>query len=98
MFILNLSALADQDLEDILMYSIKTFGERQAIIYSKEINEALIKTAKILTIGHSRNDVPSPYLSYIVGQHILIYLVDEILNEVTIIRILHSRMDFSSRF
>ena len=45
--------------------------------------------------GHSRPDIPERYRSHQVGEHSIIYRLDE--NKIFIVAILHGSMDFRSR-
>ena len=95
---IKLSPKAYDDLVLILVYTKKEYGEAQTNKYKNLILSGINLIGKMPYIGHTRIDLPSSFLAYSVGQHILIYKIREGQNEVTIIRILHSRMDFTSRF
>lgn len=47
-------------------------------------------------IGHKRRDLPGKLLVYPVGQHLIIYTI-EMKERIAVLRVLHSRMDFSDR-
>ena len=47
-------------------------------------------------LGHKRSDVPKEYEAYPAGEHVIIFRVAE--KTIYVIRVLHSRMDFSKIF
>jgi len=55
---LNLSRKAQEDFEDILLYTLQTWGEEQMYYYRDDvINTALEKLQKQPHIGHRRPDL-----------------------------------------
>lgn len=98
MFKITFSPEAKKDIKGILEYSLETFGEPQTDNYKDEMNNAFISIQKMPTIGHVRKDTPLNYLSLVSGQHSIVYRIDKKINKVLVIRILHSRMDFTQKF
>jgi plasmid stabilization system protein ParE len=93
-----ISPKAYEDIVQILKYKEIEFGKKQRLKYQGMIMNTIHLISVKNGIGHKRNDLPSTNFSYPVGEHILIYSINETLNEISNVRILHSRMDSSKRF
>ena len=52
-----LSPIAMDDLEDIYVHGVNTFGERQADIYAQKIHSVFERLSKMPTMGHARKDI-----------------------------------------
>jgi len=93
---LSLSKKAQEDFEDILLYTIEVWGEEQMYVYRDDIlNTALEELQKQPHIGHARPDLSDQHRAFIAGRHVIVYqLIDK---NVFVSRILHSRMDFVQR-
>ncbi len=89
-FGLKLSPKARQDIVDILRFTGETRGRDQLIAYRHKIDHALHAIRNHPQIGHTRQDLPSSYRTYLVGSHIIVYRVSE--GNIGIVRILHQRM------
>lgn len=94
---LILSRLAAIDLFEIFRDTIATFGQVQAEKYYRLILETFDLLIENPAAGHQRRDLSSTYLAFPVGQHIIVYRFDFNLKEVIIMRVFHSRMDFTMR-
>ena len=92
---LLLAEKASADLSDIYLYTLKAFGQNQADRYHAMLIELLLTIQGTPSLGHSRRDIPERCLAFIVGQHIVIYRIDN--STVFVLRVLHSRMDFTLR-
>ncbi len=88
----------DYTIKLILQFSVETFGESIADEYFMKIDIALTKLSNMPSIGHKRNDIPSDTLAFNVEKHVIIYEIKEAEKTVHILRILHSRMNFRSKF
>jgi toxin ParE1/3/4 len=86
----RLSPRARLDFIDILRYTGESWGKDQLVTYRDKINEALQAVSRNPLLGHSREDLPSTYLTYLVGSHIIVYRIFE--NYIGVVRILHQRM------
>jgi toxin ParE1/3/4 len=86
------SISAEQDLEDILLYTLQQWGERQVIYYRTLIWDTLHQILERPNIGHKRSDMSNRHLSVKCGSHVIVYLYDDI--SVFVVRILHKAMDF----
>lgn len=87
---LKLSPKARQDFVDILRYTGKTWGEKQLQVYRDKIDEALHAIGQDPQLGHQRDDLPSAFLAYRVGSHVIVYR--DMGTAIGIVRILHQRM------
>lgn len=92
--LLKLSPKARQDIVDILRYTGETWGENQLLVYRDKLNDALEAISRTPELGHSREDLPSTHLAYLVGSHIIVYRVSA--DSIGVVRILHQRMSITS--
>ena len=86
----RLSPLAEQDLEDIWLYTVERWSEAQADSYYVDILDAMKK----LSMGERRGRPATTregYLKYAVGQHFVFFRQSD--NRIDVIRILHQSMD-----
>ncbi|SOE91916.1 toxin ParE1/3/4 [Burkholderia sp. D7] len=86
---LELAAEAEHDFEDILFYTLLTWGQRQMQDYSELLDHALATIQANPNIGRTHSHVA--YQCFEAGQHLIFYRVKE--TTVFVVRILHSRMD-----
>ncbi len=93
---LHLSLEAEDDIRDILKYTLETYGEHQLTVYQEKLNKGLATLLHNPGIGHKRPDLPPEYDAYPVGEHILIFRVKE--KTIYIVRVLHGRMGFHRVF
>ncbi len=93
----ELSELAELDIAGILVYTLEEFGQLQQEKYFELIKEGLQILATFPNVGHMRRDLKFGLLAYPVGEHLLIYEIHEQVS-VIVVRVLHSRMDFSGKF
>jgi len=87
---------AEEDLIGILSHTISEFGPGQAQKYLVLMDSALISLTISPSLGHKRRDLPSHLFAFPVGQHLLIYKIENN-KSIIVLRVLHSRMDFSDR-
>lgn len=90
---LKLSPKARQDFIDILRYTCETWGEKQLQVYRDKIDDALQTISQNPQLGHSRDDLPSTFLAYLVGSHVIVYRAPG--EAIGIVRILHQRMSLA---
>lgn len=88
-FRLILSEPAQQDLRDILSYTLQTWSEGQLADYKRKLDGALNAITENPQAGRSRHGMRV----YPVGRHLVFYRIDEIAQTVFVVRILHERMD-----
>ena len=94
MMTLFLTEKAEQDLANIVDYTIDNWGYNQALTYNGYFDDAFqaITENPYLPISKSRENLLSNLRSLRVEKHYLFYIATD--NEVTVIRILHEAMDF----
>ncbi|MAI60796.1 MAG: hypothetical protein CBB87_00010 [Micavibrio sp. TMED27] len=93
---IEFSARAEKDFKSIQRYTLKTYGEKQVWIYTGMLKEDLRKLEENPKLyGHVRPDIPQIYRAYKIGEHSLIYRIED--QTVYLIAILHGSMDFTSQ-
>jgi toxin ParE1/3/4 len=93
---LRLTKEARDDLRDLLQYSYEAWGSEQRDAYRTRIQRALLTLSRHPDLGRPRDDLIPNLRSYVIGVHIIFYLV--IGNEVRTLRILHSSRDTQPLF
>ncbi|MFL9935415.1 type II toxin-antitoxin system RelE/ParE family toxin [Paraburkholderia sp. RL18-103-BIB-C] len=88
-FRVELSDEAKADTEDILLYTLLTWGLQQMQNYSDMLDRTLATIQENPHIG--RPHVIEAYRCFPAGEHLILYRVEN--KTVFVVRILHSRMD-----
>jgi toxin ParE1/3/4 len=88
---LRLSPEAEEDLTDILAYTIRTWGHEQAIAYRATLYRALGELVDFPSLGRARDEFGAGTRSHVAGQHVIIYRVTD--DEIAVSRIIHVRRD-----
>lgn len=88
---LILTPEAQQDIESILLYTLRQWGEQQIGAYSALLNNALLVLQDNPDMGRNRAELYTGCRSYRVAQHIIYYVVHD--NDIHVARVLHIRMD-----
>lgn len=87
----TLSSEADQDIENIIDYSIKTFGAGQTELYISGLEDKLILLSNQPSLGISRPEIRQALMSSPYESHIIFY---QVVNAgIRIIRVLHDGRD-----
>ena len=95
-YAVQLAERAQKDFKAIQRYTLKRYGEKQVLKYATMMKSGIENIAGNPTLyGHARPDIPERYKSHQVGEHSIIYRLDE--NKIFIVAILHGRMDFRKR-
>lgn len=89
----KLSPLAEADLEDIWLYTLRAWSLEQADDYHTGMVEAFAGLAAGTKIGRPV-DVREGYFKYAVGSHFVFYRQSD--SSLDVIRVLHQRMDTSA--
>lgn len=92
---LDYTAEARKDLRAILRYTRKVWGDRQRDIYARRLTGAIEELTRYPYMGEERDDIPAEMRAKPVEQHVIFYRVDD--QAVTIIRLLHTKMDAATR-
>ena len=82
---------ADRDVEEILAYSVKSFGVAQTEHYFEALKECIELLADNPNMGHSAEDILPEYLRFPHESHIIFY--KNLSSSILVVRILHERMD-----
>ena len=86
----RLSPRAETDLEDIWLYTFKTWSSRQADAYYGDLVAAFEGLADGRKSGRAV-DIRENYFKYAVASHLIFYRLSE--DGIDVIRILHQMMD-----
>jgi len=86
----RLSPLAETDLEEIWLYTLKNWSMVQADIYLKELVSAFEGLAAGTKQGRPADVLPE-FQKYLCGSHVIYFL--ENADHLDIIRVLHQRQD-----
>ncbi|MFZ6760536.1 type II toxin-antitoxin system RelE/ParE family toxin [Undibacterium sp. Ji50W] len=86
-----LSDLAQQDLSDILQYTLQTWGENKMDAYADKLEQGIHLLANHPAIGRIRDDLFDGCRLHLIGSHLVFYEIGE--HEIRIARILHERVD-----
>jgi toxin ParE1/3/4 len=87
-----LSPRARLDLAEIWKYSAEHWDSEQADRYIRTLNESFAAVAKDVRLARACDEIRPGYRKFRSGSHVVFCRVtDEV---VTVVRVLHSRMDF----
>jgi toxin ParE1/3/4 len=90
---IELSFEAEQDLDDIALYTLKEYGEKQQDLYLSLIEQGLNTIAQNPFIGRGHSDLSDTIQIWTIGKHIIIYTVNDKTDTIFILRILHQSVD-----
>ncbi len=90
---LELSASAKNDIENILLYTIEKWGEQQLYRYETILEKALSEIESNPRIGHKKPELEAEVFCYPAGQHYIFYRIKSEI--VYVLRVLHSKMDYA---
>jgi toxin ParE1/3/4 len=85
----RLSVDAEDDLTDILEYTIETWGQERAETYRSRLFQGFRDLADYPALGRTRNEFGLGTRDHIVGQHVIIYRFTD--TELIVLRIVHVR-------
>lgn len=88
---LVLSPTAEDDLRDVLQYSLQMWGEDQRDIYAADLAAAFQKLLTFPELGRSRGDLRTGLRALVVGQHTVLYRAER--DVIRVLRIVHRRRD-----
>ena len=92
----RIKATARNDLKGIAKYTEKTWNREQRNNYLIEFDQAFHRLAENTRLGKACDHIRSGYRVFPVGSHLVFYKLGTG-ETVEIIRVLHKRMDVSSR-
>lgn len=88
---IRLTQTAEQQLEDIWIYTLSEWGEAQAGQYVSMIEQGIMQLLDNPYIGKARPEIKKDLRSLQIQKHLIFYCVGT--EYIDIIGILHSRMD-----
>jgi plasmid stabilization system protein ParE len=97
---LEVTEKAEEDVADVLLYTLRRFGEAKYWEYSDLIEEAYQTITADPGRGRLRFSVRPRVLGHHIEQpgrnarHIVFYTYDATIDRVTVLRVLHDSMDF----
>ena len=93
----HLTNKAIEDLNEIWIYTVDNWSEKQADVYYRDLIEAIQEIAKHPKyLDRNYDEILVGLYCHKCNKHLIFYhLVD---NEVEVIRILHQKMDIYSKF
>ena len=92
----ELSAAADQGIQDIYDFATQEYGEDQAESYTLELEIFLDELVRSLEMGRRRDDIRVGLRSFPKGHHVIFYRIFP--DRIRVVRILHSRRDLRQIF
>ena len=91
---IRLSRKAIADIDGIWEYTVQTWSEDQAVVYYRQIYNAIQSLNSIPLFLEKKYDIVKPgVLGYRVGHHVIFYKRDKD-GTISVDRILHERMDY----
>ncbi|MGL4976274.1 MAG: type II toxin-antitoxin system RelE/ParE family toxin [Bosea sp. (in: a-proteobacteria)] len=88
-----LSPKAQADLEDIWDFTVERWGIAQAELYLRRLQTAIELVGRQPQLAQSAETVRAGYFKFAAGSHVLFFR--RIPDGIDVVRILHSRMDFT---
>ena len=80
-----------RSIAEINQYTIKQFGERQAVRYLENLRDRFQFLVENPSLGKKREDVKTGYYSYFEGSHTIYYKIQD--DNIAIIDVLHQSME-----
>lgn len=91
---IRLSRKAIADLDGIWEYTVQTWSKDQAVVYYRQIYNAIQSLDSIPLFLEKKYDIVKPgVLGYRVGHHVIFYKRDKD-GTISVDRILHEKMDY----
>jgi toxin ParE1/3/4 len=87
-----LSNKADNDLDEIYVYSYRAFGEAKADAYFQSLSGSLETLARNPRLGRPAHIRPGLFC-YSHGRHVIFYMIEA--TGIFVVRVLHDAMDFA---
>jgi toxin ParE1/3/4 len=87
---------AEDDIAAVLQYSLDQWGAQQSEKYGDELYKAIENLLLFPERGKSRPDIFDNARTLVLGKHVIYYRIDDQI--ITIVRVLHSRLDISRIF
>jgi len=98
MMMYKISNEAQNDLENIWLYTFENWSTEQADRYYNLILDEIEYLAENREVGKDYSHVRKDYLRSKVKSHFIFYKINKKENLIEIIRVLHQQMDIENRF
>jgi toxin ParE1/3/4 len=92
---LRLSLEAEDDLRDILQYTLDNWGQAQHDAYAARLDRGLAHLADFPKIGRLRPDFGPDVRGYLIHHYLVVYRLES--DEIVVSRIVHSGWDSGSK-
>ncbi|MBI1286224.1 MAG: type II toxin-antitoxin system RelE/ParE family toxin [Flavobacteriales bacterium] len=92
----EISLPADEDLEEIFIYTEEEFGTDQAVEYLTELDTVFYQLVGNPELGRERNEIKKGLRSFPSGSHVVFYRI--LADHVRIVRVLHGSRDLPRHF
>ena len=83
---------AENDLEDIYLYTYHEFGVTQADYYIRQLESAFQNLANYPGIARQCGDIWADLMAFTVGSHVVFFKTNQ--SGITVVRVLHQSMDY----
>lgn len=93
----KISQKANQDIEDIWLYTCENWSSEQADKYFNLIIDEIEYLAEYPESGKDFDQIRKGYFCSRIKSHFIFYKINRKKEEIEIIRVLHQRMDIESR-
>ncbi len=94
--VLFLTSEAIDDIQDILQFTLETWGEKQACHYKEKIDNTFRLIQNNPKIGRRKDNYFVGCYCFLVEKHIIFYRIKD--KSIQIVRLLHSSRDFEGLF
>ena len=84
--------LAKKDIQTLWWTSYQQWGSAKTQIYIDQLEQAILSLRENPKIGVACDDIREGYRKYHINRHVVFYRVTP--QKITIVRVLHDRMDF----
>ncbi len=91
-----LAELAQQELIDVLQYTLETWGDAQMASHAAKLGDGMLMLQANPYLGNARDDLFEECRIYRVGRHLILYVIGD--QEIRGTRILRERMNVDARF
>lgn len=90
---IELSPLAQEDIENIALYTLIEYGLQQQDTYMNLLDKGLKTISENPYIGHGHIDLEDDVQIWSIAKHLIIYTTHDTENVVRVFRILHQSVD-----
>ena len=92
-FAVEVAPEAQDDINSIAAYTVEQWGDQIAERYLTDLHESLDRLSALPNLGRPLTENESDLRRLFSGQHVIYYQIRQARRYVTVLRILHARMD-----